>query len=80
MDEVETEFPKFQELQPFLWLRYIDDIFLIWTHGAEKLTQCINELNNFHANLKFIYETSSCTVDFLDLNVNLRNWAFHTDL
>ena len=28
MDEVETEFLKSEELQPFLWLRYIDDIFL----------------------------------------------------
>ena len=29
MDEVETEFPKSQELQPFLWLRCIDEIFFI---------------------------------------------------
>ena len=28
MDEVETEFLKSEELQPFLWLRYTDDIFL----------------------------------------------------
>ena len=70
MDEVETEFLKSQELQPFLWLRYIDDIFFIWTHGEEKLTQFLNELNNFHSNLKFTYETSSCTVNFLDLNVS----------
>ena len=32
MDEVETEFLKSQELQPFLWLRYIDSVFFIWTH------------------------------------------------
>ena len=29
MGEVETEFLKSQELQPFLWFRYIDDIFFI---------------------------------------------------
>ena len=80
MDEVETEFLKSQELQPFLWLRYIDDIFFIWTHGEEKLTQFLNELNNFHSNLKFTYETSSCTVNFLDLNVSLRNGAIHTNI
>ena len=28
IDEVETEFLKSEELHPFLWLRYIDDIFL----------------------------------------------------
>ena len=29
MDETETDFLKTQELQPFLWLRHIDDIFFI---------------------------------------------------
>ena len=28
MDEVETEFLKSQGFQPFLWLRYYDDMFL----------------------------------------------------
>ena len=79
MDEVETEFLKSQELQPFLWLRYIDDIFM-WTHREEKLTQFLNGLNNFHSNLKFTYETSSCTVNFLDLNVSVSNGAIDTDL
>ena len=65
MDEVETEFPKSQELQPFLWLRYIDNIFFIWTHGEEKLTQVFNQLI-------ITYETSSCTINFLDLNVSLK--------
>ena len=47
MNEVETEFLKSQELQHFLWLCYIDDIFFMWTHGEEKHTQFLNELNNF---------------------------------
>ena len=80
MDEVETEFLKSQELQPFLQLRYIDDIFFTWTNGEEKLTQFLNELKNFYSNLKFTCENSSCTVHFLDLNVSLRNDAIHTDL
>ena len=57
LDEVETEFLKCEELQAFLWLRYIDNIFSKWTHGEEKLTQFLNEFNNFLSNLKFIYET-----------------------
>ena len=44
MDEVEAEFPKSQELQPFLWLRYIDNIFFIWTHGEEKFTRFLIDL------------------------------------
>ena len=31
-DKTETYFLKTQKLQPFVWLRYIDDIFFIWTH------------------------------------------------
>ena len=77
MDEVETEFLKSEELQPLLWLRYIDDIFFIWTHGQEKITQFLDEVFSY---LKFTYETSSCTVNFLDLNVSLRNGAIHTGL
>ena len=36
-------------------------------------------LNNVHPNLKFTYEASSYTVDFLDLNVSLKN-AIHADI
>ena len=79
MDEVETEFLKSQELQPFLWLRYIDDIFFIWTHGTQELDSFLNELNKFHPNLSFTYETSKERVNFLGLNVSLRNGATSTD-
>ena len=58
IDEVETQFLKSQELQPFLWLRYIDDIFFIWTHGTQELDSFLNELDKFHPNLSFTYETS----------------------
>ena len=80
MDEVETEFLKSQELQPFLWLRYIDDIFFIWTHGTQELDSFLNELNKFYPNLSFTYETSEERVNFLDLNVSIRNDAISTDL
>ena len=35
MDEVETEFLATEEYQPWVWLRYIDDIFFIWTESEE---------------------------------------------
>ena len=50
--EREREFLKIQELKSFLWLRYIDNIFFTLAHGEEKLTQFLDELNNFHSNLK----------------------------
>ena len=26
--------------KPHLWLRYIDNIFMVWTHGQEKSLRC----------------------------------------
>ena len=45
MDEVEKDFLKIQELHPFIWLCYIDDMFFIWTHGTQELDSFLNELN-----------------------------------
>ena len=80
MNAVEREFLTSQYLQLFLWLRYIDHIFFILTRGEEKLVQFLNELNNFHPNLSFTYETSKNNVNSLDLNVSLRYGAILTDL
>ena len=41
----------------------------IWTHGEKNLPEFLNELINFHSNLKFTYASSSGTVNVLDLNV-----------
>ena len=55
----------------------INTIYFLF--GEVKLTRFLNKLNNFHTNLKFTYEASSYTVDFLGLNVSLKN-AIHTDI
>ena len=64
MDKTETDFLKTQELQPFVWLRYIDDIFFIWTHGEAELKKFMEGLNNFLPNLQFTYESSKKEVHF----------------
>ena len=60
-----------QQLQPFIWLRYIDDIFFIQTQGKEQCNLFLKDLNKFHPNMKFMYESSQNSVDFLDLDVSL---------
>ena len=64
MDKTETNFLKTQELQPFVWLRYIDNIFFIWTHGEAGLKKFMEELNNFLLNLQFTYESLKKRVAF----------------
>ena len=80
MDKIETDFLKTQELQPFVWLRYIDNIFFIWTHGEAELEKFIEGLNTFFPNLQFTYESSKKRAAFLDLNVTLENGSTTTDL
>ena len=80
IDKTETNFLKTQELQPFVWLRYIDNIFFIWMHGEAELKKFMERLNNFLPNLQFTYESSKKRVAFLDLNVSLENGSITTDL
>ena len=65
MNRVEQDFLKTQELQPLLWLRYIGDIFFIWTHGKEELNKLMEKVNNFTSNLRFTYESSEKVSHFL---------------
>ena len=80
MNKTEADFLKTQELQPFVWLRYNDNIFFIWTHGEAELKKFMEGLKNFLPNLKFTYESSKKRVAFLDLNVSLENGSVTTDL
>ena len=41
MGEFERKALKDYSDQPFFWLRYIDDILMVWTQGEEKLDNFI---------------------------------------
>ncbi|XP_023028767.2 uncharacterized protein [Leptinotarsa decemlineata] len=41
MEEIETEAIATSHLKPKLWLRYVDDIFVIWSHGHQELSRCL---------------------------------------
>ena len=47
-----------------LYLRYIDDIFLIWTGTKEELEKLMNHLNKIHPSIKFDYENSNKEINF----------------
>ena len=80
MDYVETEFLKTQAIKPWLWKRFIDDIFFIWTDSEENLNKFLKDLNEFHPNLKFTYEKSKEKIIFLGVAIKLTNGKIVTDL
>ena len=62
-------YPIIQNLHK-IYLRYIDDIFMIWTGTKEQFHTFINELNNEHLSIKFgDYKISDTEVNFLDTKV-----------
>jgi len=63
-----------------IWWRYIDDIFLFWTHGEEKLNDFITYLNNLHPTIRFTSSFSYNEIPFIDVNVPLINGRLETDL
>ena len=69
MDKFERNYLKTQILQPFVWFRYIDDVFFIWTHGKEELENFMKELNSFSDHIKFTFESDKENIIYLDVTL-----------
>ena len=66
--------------KPFLWWRYIDDFFMIWTLGEDELGEFINYLNSIHQTIKITSERSTTSIPFLDVTIQLNNGKIKPDL
>ena len=56
---------------PIVWKRFIDDIFIIWTHGRDSLNDFVSYLNGCLPSIKFEAESSTAEVHFLDVTVSI---------
>ena len=65
-------------LQPTLWMKFIDDIFMIWAHGMDSLLEFIEYLNTVHPTIKFTSTISPTEVPFLDLIIYIRGDKLYT--
>ena len=63
-----------------LYLRYIDDLFLIWTGTKQQFEDFICNLNNQHPSIKFSYPIFNISIDFLDTTVYIKNKKLHTTI
>ncbi|XP_028297624.1 uncharacterized protein LOC114459639 [Gouania willdenowi] len=55
--------------KPLYYVRYLDDIFGIWSHTKEDFLQFIETLNTHDPSIKLKYETNDKSIDFLDTTV-----------
>ena len=72
--------------KPLVWYRYIDDIFLIWTHGNDELEKFLlfvenySDMKKMKSTIKFEVNKSESEVNFLDVSVNLKEGSLSTSL
>ena len=81
MSEFEQHFSQNYEQRykhkPALWLRFIDDIFLVWIGDEASLKSFLKYCNEYSksrdmsSNIKFSYSYSLSVVSFLDLKVTI---------
>ena len=69
MHQLEQSFFSTQHHLPLLYKRYIDDIFIIWTHGEDSFKLFYQSFNSFHPNITFSVNTSTTSVNFLDVTI-----------
>ena len=80
MAELEEEILRKAEFKPYLWWRYIDDIFFLWELGEEKLKSFIDNINKMHPTIKFVADWSKTSTNFLDVTVSITEGIIETDL
>ena len=56
MDRLENSLLDGYHKKPHTWLRYIDDIFMIWTEGEKELKVFLSYLNKAHDTIKFTWD------------------------
>ena len=75
LSDLSDDHPK-----PLIWLRYIDDIFVIWPHGINTHLRFNSCLNCRHPRIQFPCAYSKSSVDFLDTTVKLVDGSLQTEL
>ena len=84
MSEVESnmlnEYETATGIRPFLWLRYIHDVFFLWSNDEESLLKFIKFVRTYpkskemKSSLDYDVFCSQDTVNFLDCTVRIKKW------
>ena len=78
MAELEENILSGYPYKPLAYYGYIDDIFIIWSHGLDLLHNFINSINKQHSNIIFTSNISTTSVNFLDVTIDLHGGHIST--
>ena len=59
-----------------MFLRYIDDLFMIWTGSEQELLDLMSDLNKEHPSIKLQFKYSPTKIGFLDVLV----YKYHNNI
>ena len=70
MEDFETKAIEQATHKPLRWFRYVDDTFVIWPHGQEKLTEFLNHLSGLNNKIQFTMgKEEDGHLPFLDIEI-----------
>ncbi|XP_046399937.1 uncharacterized protein LOC124166450 [Ischnura elegans] len=72
MEAFEEEALSSATLKPRCFYRYVDDTFIIWPYGRERLQYFLSHMNSRHPNIQFTMEIEN-RIPFLDILIHRRN-------
>ncbi len=61
-----------------VWMRYIDDCFMIWSGSEQELDSFVSFINSKIPSIKFTMEKSCDSIHFWDVKVRKINESLHT--
>ena len=72
MGKLEMDCLESCDKTPLIWLRFLDDIFMVWNHSEQELHEFISKINKFHYTIKFTFNYSNKEATFLDVNIKMK--------
>ena len=80
MAHFEDSFLQKSAYKPLLYVRFIDDIFMIWQYGIPGLNDFVDKLNETHHSIKFTCDHSYSSIPFLDTMVSVKEGTLSTSV
>ena len=67
--QLEEAFLSSRGLKPEIWLRYIDDVLITWSHPLSEFHTFLKEINSIQERINFTAEVSIQACNFLGLRI-----------
>ncbi|OCT98832.1 hypothetical protein XELAEV_18011067mg [Xenopus laevis] len=80
MAKLEEDFLSTCNIKPLTYLRYIDDIFIIWTDTEQELIQFHKQFQDFHPTINLKMGYSPTHIHFLDTTIHTRENTIQTTI